>query len=133
MVNTTIKPSWLRVAARACIATAVSLLASCLFCVAVNYETLALGLLVAPFVLPSVVLYLLVQRLDGSVGAKWLAFLGPAAVIAAPFVYGYCFASAEAIADGADEMLLLAIECFGIGLIASGLWIGLGDKLRGSR
>ena len=77
MVTTTSMPGWLWCTARAGIAAVMSLCATCLFCAVIDYETIPMGLVIVPFVIPSIILYLLVELKGGGVGRNvWLLF-GP--------------------------------------------------------
>jgi len=59
---------------------------ACLYCAVVSAETAWFGLLVGPFVAPSVVLFLIVERACSRRLPKYLGFFVPVAVI-----LGACF------------------------------------------
>ena len=98
------------------VATAVA----CLYCAVVSAETALFGLLVGPFVAPSVVLFLILERTSPTRLPKYLGFFLPMLLI-----LGGCFyrvwslrsqAVPEGISEGADEIFLYFARCYFVAL-----------------
>ncbi len=93
---------------------------ACLYCAVVDMETTPFGLLVGPFVAPSVVLFLILESTSSARWPKHLGFFLPVFLIVAGHLYQICSLRSQAVltgvSDGADQMIVYFVECYGIGV-----------------
>ncbi len=92
---------------------------ACLYCAVVDMETTPFGLLVGPFVAPSVVLFLILESTSSARWPKYLGFFLPMFLIVAACFYQICSLRSQVVpqrlSDGADQMIAYFVECYAIG------------------
>ncbi len=108
--------------------------AICLYCAILSVETTLFGPFVIPFIAVSVVLFLLLEDICLRRLPKYLGFFVPVCVIGgALFCQMWSLRSQAARiahSDGADQMIALFLECYGIGLCVAFVCMTLGRKGR---
>ena len=79
-----------------------------------------LGTIIIPFIVPSIVLFLILESTCVSRFPKYIGFFLPAFVIVGGCLYEiwslHLQTVAEGISDGSSEMFVYFVECYGIAL-----------------
>jgi hypothetical protein len=100
---------------------AAATLVSCLYCALVSFETTPLGLLGGALSVPSVLLFLLLERTPSGRWGRLLGFFVPAILIVGGSLLQIqsIRAQREALSDGGDGMLIYILQTYGLGLGAA--------------
>ena len=103
--------------------TIVAALAACLYCVAVDPETIAFGLLVVLFVLPSALLFVLLETIRCNRLKQYAGFMLPIIVVVLICLSTIASATPGMLADGGDDMIVYFLNCYGVASAAALAWL----------
>ncbi|NLE40176.1 MAG: hypothetical protein GX621_19350 [Pirellulaceae bacterium] len=94
--------------------------AGCLYCAIQSWETAPFGVIVSPFVAPSVVLFILLEVTCSGRLPKYAGFFVPAVMVVGACYYEIwslrCEAARQGTSDGADDLLVYFVECYVVSL-----------------
>ena len=97
--------------------------AACLYCVLVDPETIALGLVVGVLVLPSVLLFVLIETIRYNGLKKYAGFMLPIIVVVVICLSRMASATPEMSADGIEGIIVYFLIRYGIASAAALAWL----------
>lgn len=109
-------------------ATAIALASMAIYCGIISAETVPFAAIVGGFILPSVGLLLLLERLSRSGIGKYLGFFFPVVVIVAVCAWALYSSRRGGDSDGASQLVTYFLECYALGLISALAWLSWSRK-----
>lgn len=112
---------------------------TCIYCATVSLETVFFGLAASLFIIPSIALFLMLERFYSKSQVKFIGFLCPTVVIVLLVSYQLIAlrsqTSMDGVSDGASDILLYFIKCYAIGLCVGFAYLLLkgGNEVKGGQ
>ena len=109
------------------LASAAAMAAMCLLCAMTNLETTVFGLVAGPFIVPSVILFLLLEAKGARLSYVYSGFFLPVGVLLGLCCHTFWelqqLNDGKGSSDGGDGYLSYFVECYAIGVVVAFIYV----------